>query len=631
MVQIKKLLQLVYNMGWNYILFRTGYECRRRSGFLKRRYPTSYEIQNFISLNDWRKEAKPFFFYNSQLLKLLRSPAPELQKEAEDIFTGKIKFFNAFQLDLGKEFDWITNPDTGYKYDITSHWTEVEDISSLAGDIKYVWEKSRFSYLYTLIRYDYHFKKDCSEFVFDEIKSWIAANPLNQGPNYKCSQEISLRVLNWIFALYYYRNSPTLNEESFQQIINSIYWQVKHVFENINFSRKAVRNNHAITETLTLYLVGLLFPWLPASDQWRKKGKAWFEKEIQYQVYEDGTFLQFSMNYHRVVVQLFTWAFYLSKLNKDSFSDIVYERAKKSVEFLYQCQDEESGFLPNYGANDGALFFKLNDSLFRDYRPQLNALYFYFKGAHLYPAGKAQEDALWYSSAFSSKVPHEFNFEIRKKELACFAIGGYYICNEKDYKTFIRCGNHKDRPSQADNLHLDLWYKGKNILCDAGSYKYNTGLSTLRYFMGTASHNTARLEGYDQMEKGARFIWYHWSQMVKANLQEESAYLVFEGTVHAFKHVAKDIFHTRKVIKTKGKAEWEVIDVFNKTYGARIEQIWNLGDDNLTIKAFDKEGNEIFPKKNNAWRSDLYGIKEPMTQLVFTSNDEIIKTIIRLN
>ena len=49
--------------------------------------------------------------------------------------------------------------------------------------------------------------------------------------------------------------------EIFKRIINSIYWQIDHVYKNINFSRKTVRNNHAITETLSLYLSGLLFPF----------------------------------------------------------------------------------------------------------------------------------------------------------------------------------------------------------------------------------------------------------------------------------------------------------------------------------------------------------------------------------
>src|SRR5206468_2603796 len=100
----------------------------------------------------------------------------------------------------------------------------------------------------------------------------------------------------------------------------------------------------------------------------------WFEEEIAYQVYEDGTYLQFSMNYHRVVVQLLTWAIVLSKKNGERFSEVVYERAKKSLVFLRTCMADENGWLPNYGANDGALFFKLSNNHFRDYRPQLQAL-----------------------------------------------------------------------------------------------------------------------------------------------------------------------------------------------------------------------------------------------------------------
>src|SRR5690606_37170125 len=121
---------------------------------------------------------------------------------------GQIKFFGGKLVKLGERYDWITNPDTQFKYDISRHWTEVQTLDPNAGDIKYVWEKSRFCFLYTIIRYDYHFKEDQSEFALNEIISWIDRNPLNKGPNYACSQEISLRLLNWTFALYYYKNAP---------------------------------------------------------------------------------------------------------------------------------------------------------------------------------------------------------------------------------------------------------------------------------------------------------------------------------------------------------------------------------------------------------------------------------------
>ncbi len=218
------------------------------------------------------------------------------------------------------------------------------------------------------------FKEDQSEPVFGEIDSWIAANPVNCGPNWRCSQEISLRVLNWTFALHYYKNAPALTSERFARIIQSIYHQVQHVAAHIRFSRIAVRNNHALTETLALYLVGVLYPFFPESNRWKQDGKRWFEEEVAYQIYEDGTFLQFSMNYHRVVIQLFTWAIQLAHLNGESWSEVLYDRARKSLHFLRTCQDDATGWLPNYGNNDGALFFPLSESHFRDFRPQLNAL-----------------------------------------------------------------------------------------------------------------------------------------------------------------------------------------------------------------------------------------------------------------
>src|SRR5690606_21719825 len=126
-----------------------------------------------------------------------------------------------------------------------------------------------------------------------------------------------------------------------------------------------------------------------------------------------------------------------------------------------------------------------------------------------------------------------------------------YVFKEKEVLTFIRCGSHKDRPSQADNLHLDIWYKGENVLQDAGSYKYNTTTDLLKYFMGTESHNTVMIDEYDQMKKGSRFIWYKWSQCLSASLEDNGQKLSFTGTVSVFRHLDKKITHTRKVEKVK--------------------------------------------------------------------------------
>ncbi len=638
LTKLKNAFNLARNMGPRYIIFRTGYELKMRAGLLKAAYPTTYQEKQFITLENWKKAEQQFFFESKETIAafpLAEIDKPILKEEYDNYTQGRIKFFNAFYLDLGKNYDWVTNPDTGKAFDIKKHWTEIKDLDPVLGDIKYVWEKSRFSFLYTLIRYDKHFGVDCANQVFAEIIDWIDKNPLNSGPNYKCSQETSLRILNWTFALHYYKNAPQLTEAIFQKITNSIYWQTKHVEANINFSRIAVRNNHAITETLCLYLIGLLYPAFPDSTKWKNMGKAYFEEEVLYQIYEDGSYLQFSMNYHRVVVQLLTWALVLAEKNKETFNPQVYSRAQMSAKLLYKHQDLKTGQLPNYGANDGALFFKLSSNSYRDYKPQLNALYYALNKSCRYEAGNWDEDLVWYGAEGIEALPRTFDTCNCDEPVNRFEKGGFYVLRDENAFAFIRCGSYKDRPSQADNLHLDIWADGVNILRDSGSYKYNSTPDDIRYFMGTASHNTLMLGNYDQMQKGGRFIWYKWSSAVKAKALQDIAELTFEGKIHAYKHVAPSIFHTRKVTHYTEAYRWLVEDSLDSGNSEMVKvlpkkQIWNLHPDfeklGFTIKVWDAEGKELFPEKQQTWYSGFYGQKEQSEQWVFETFGDKIKT-----
>ena len=614
-------------MGWRYVSFRVRHELLKRSGLLEKRFSPAPPFKQYITLAQWKSQNTSFFFYNRASLDFPRNPQPALKEAFDNIRNGKFLLFNSVLTDLGKDYDWVTNPDSGFKYDADKHWTKIADYSKEAGDIKFVWEKSRFSYLYDIIRYDYHFDADCAEMVLSDILSWVAKNPVNCGPNYRCSQEMSLRILNWTFALHYYRDSPILTEEVFGQIQYAIYWQLDHIFKNIDFSRIAVRNNHAITETLTLYLAGIFYPSFPRAAVWKRKGKEWFEQEVAYQIYNDGTFLQFSMNYQRVVVQLLTWGIALSEKNGESFNGTVYDRARKSVEFLRTCMVDENGWLPNYGANDGALFFNLGNAHFRDYRPQLQALASVI-GTDLGFAS-VSEDINWYNVKQKNAPIWQPASGIHK-----FPVGGYYLVRERETLTFIKCGSYKDRPSQADNLHLDIWYKGENVLLDAGSYKYNTDTQTMRYFSGTQSHNTIMLADYDQMLKGGRFIWYYWTKCQEAVLKEEGGSFSFTGSISAFTYLQSDIIHKRTWTKKKGVPIWHVTDtVLNVPTDIPIRQFWHSplrSKNKVLIEARDSTGAEIAPQFREGWQSSLYGQKERAEECFFVTEGNTVNTIIKV-
>ena len=621
--KIKKIANLISNMGFRYLSFRVFFTIKTKIGWQKKVFPTRPNVLGFISLENWKNDLPPFFFYGKDISNLLKEEKEILANTFQETQNGVFTFFSKTKISLGKEYDWITNPLTGFQYDIHKHWSEIQDLSKEAGDIKYVWEKARFSFLYDIIRYDYHFEDDQSEFVFNQIEDFIAKNPINQGPNYKCSQEISLRVLNWTFALYYYKDSSKLTEALFQKIMHSIYWQIHHVYHNIHFSRISVRNNHAITETLLLYLSEKLFPFFPNVAKWSKKGKKWFEQEIAYQIYEDGTFLQFSMNYHRVVIQLLTWGIQLAKLNNDTFDKIVYERAQKSLNFLDTCSDPVSGKLPNYGSNDGALFFKLTNDDYRVYRSQLDDLRAVLNG-YTYFGSKS---SLWYGVQTKQKK------QVLLKEISTFEKSGYYILQDGYTKTFIRCGAYKDRPFQSDNLHLDIWIDGINYLRDNGSYKYNTETEYLDYFTGIKGHNTVSVNGEDQMLRGSRFIWYYWVKKAKANLKRNLDYFEFEGTIRAFKQIEKKINHKRIVRKLFQKNSWEVIDTLSDTKSMIIYQYWHLNPryfDKIDITTKDSNGKLITPIIEEKWYSSYYGVKEKSIRLTFKSSGEKFTTNINI-
>ena len=627
--KLNKALNLISNMGWRYISFRARHEVLKRTGMLKSRFPAAPPYQQYCTLDQWKSQKAQFFFYCKRDRSAPRYPDPALKATFQNIKAGKLLLFNSVLTDLGSSYDWVTNPDSGFRYDKNKHWTEIADYSKEAGDIKYVWERSRFSYLYDIIRYDHHFNDDCATFVFTDIISWINSNPINCGPNYRCSQEMALRVLNWTFALYYYRDSPELTDEVFGQMQHTIYWHLHHIYHNIDFSRIAVRNNHAITETLTLYLAGLFYPAMPGADVWKQKGKAWFEEEIAYQIYEDGTFLQYSMNYHRILAQLLTWGIALSERNGERFSPVVYERAHASFRFLRTCMVEENGWLPNYGANDGALFFKLSNAHYRDYRPQLQAL-----GCILgiiTGFADANEDCDWYGfSQFRYAPPW-----IPADGLHSFQQGGYYIIREPHTLTFIKCGRYKDRPSQADALHIDIWYHGENLLLDAGSYKYNTDAETMRYFSGTRSHNTVMLGDNDQMLKGGHFIWFYWSQCTQALLADDGDDYIFTGAVRAFTYISKGIQHRRTIIKQKGKPVWTIKDeIVNAPAHLPMRQLWHLPlypEHKVDISAHNDTGAAITPETQEGWYSSLYGQKEKTNEVCFTATASVIKTIVSVH
>jgi hypothetical protein len=602
-------------MGWRYVVFRLWYEVTLRSGLLAMRFPVRPTFRKWIELDDWRTSSPPFLIGDRSTFEIIPERSESLQFEAQRILGGEIQFFYGEWKQVNNQ--WLKNFDTGFQYDPKIHWTLIPDFSATIGDIKYVWEPSRFLFLQTILRYDLAFDKDHSEWVFSKIENWIDQNPINCGPNYRCSQEISIRLFNWIYALYFYQNSTELTNERFNKIIWSIYWQARHVRSNIHFSRIAVRNNHAITETLALYVVGTLFPFFAESSEWKKRGKSWFEQEILFQVFPDGGYLQYSFNYQRVVAQLLTLGLTLARKHGHPIASQVLDRAQQTVRLMLSCQDTESGQLPNYGANDGSLFFRWSDHPFSDYRPALDDLHRVLTGSGLYQ--NLSPNAWWGSVQLGS---YGMQAVAISEGALTFPDAGLFVYRAQHMHAMIVCPQLKARPSQADHLHLDVWLNGENILIDGGAYRYNTEPKLKEYFFGTESHNTVMIAEYDQMKKGPRFVWLNWTKVTNAGWVGSNTFLAeiicFEQLGYV-KHERRIEFtaNTNIVIEDKvtGKGKLPMRQLWHKP----VQKV-------IDASAVGEAGESIVVQSVDAKYSPTYGQLGPCTQFEFVTNGHRIRT-----
>jgi hypothetical protein len=125
----------------------------------------------------------------------------------------------------------------------------------------------------------------------------------------------------------------------------------------------------------------------------------------------------------------------------------------------------------------------------------------------------------------------------------------------------IRCHTFQDRPAHCDQLHLDLWWKGLNVLTDAGTYHYYVpGRPDIEhYFKGVRSHNTVEIDNSGPLELVSRFMWLPWPRARLLRLDADRVMPVFEGESLDYDRKPWNILHRRVVLALAPNA-WLIID-----------------------------------------------------------------------
>jgi len=493
-----------------------------------------------------------------------------LLEEADKIVSGQIRYYACQWKHLGNPPNWFLNPFNGKVFpNHLRHWTEIKDFDSDAGDIKTVWEASRFEWAVTLAR---AFALSGQDVYLDTLNGWlndwVEKNPLNIGPNWKCGQEASIRVFNLM------QTAMILGQtnNSSRTLRDIIYRHLERIDANIRYAI-VQDNNHGTSEAAALFIGGNWYAMEEVIDaerkkkcfQFARKGRQWLENRVEKLIAPDGSFAQHSTTYHRVLLDTLIFIEYWRRtLKLDPLSSLFYQRAKAATYWLYMMTDDISGRAPNLGANDGAMFLNLHTCDYRDFRPSIQTASVLFNNRPCYKPGAWDEPAVWLGLKTRASCEENDN-----KAPMVFP-GGYVVMCGKESWGLLRFPMYRFRPGHNDIFHFDLWYGGENILRDGGSYSYATSDGLHFYFTGAGSHNTIQFDNHDQMPRLSRFLFGNWIKAsAVSDLDETDGTQTWSGSYTD----GDGCFHERTV-SCKGNI-WEIDDEINGYNNSAVMR-WRL-------------------------------------------------------
>jgi hypothetical protein len=446
---------------------------------------------------------------------------PSVLTEADELLRGRARYFSVHAREIGNPPNWFINPFKNKQHpQTTQHWSDIPDFNAEVGDIKVIWEVSRFNWVAVFAR-AWRISGDARYLSTLQVwmQDWWRHNPPNTGPNWMCGQETSIRLINALLGL---RLAGL--ENRIDGMPSFVEAHCRRVDQTTSYAI-AQDNNHIASEAAGLFIGGT---WLAKNvkgaakirgRRWAETGRKLLEGRVRRLISPDGSFSQYSLTYHRMMLDTLSVAEVWRQFADEApFSKGFYTQAAAATRWLRAMIDLVSGDGPNLGGNDGTHPYRLDVSTYRDFRPCLQLSSLLFLGSASLESGPWDECAAWLG------IPVEEHLRPDDLRSAVFPDGGFVSIRDRSgVRMLLRVPTARFRPSHADALHLDLWWKGKNLLRDSGSFAYAEGGAVAEALASVVGHNTQQFDDHDQMPRLRRFLYGGWVRVVGMPTVTQSA------------------------------------------------------------------------------------------------------------
>lgn len=588
-------IQLLCKLGILNVIQVVWYRIQIRSGWFRRTLPVSH----------WNGE---------DLQSPFSSVAPKIWPfENESVF-----LFGHHEKSLAASPNWLANDlERTEASRVSEHWSYGADFDSNVGDIKGIWEMSRFQGLLNASWKVATVQSRESEIAMEQaialLNDWCIHNPPNRGPNWKCAQEVSIRLMHFLYSDVL----CNLREKKFASIDNRqifIEAHLSRIFPTTHYA-KAQDNNHGTSEAAALYCGGLWVEYNSLDEICKRKaaktknsGRRLLENRAAKLIMSDGTFSQYSVVYHRMMLDTLVFAELWRRCFRDRpFSSRFYVSAAAATQWLIDLVDVSSFDCPNIGANDGAHLFNASEISYRNFQTSADVARHVFFGKR--PANEKKKHSFYKS--FQKELEQDFTVATvtaKGPATTTSAPGGFVRLGNKVNWVVLRLPGYRFRPPQADALHLDVWCEGVNLCPDAGTFAYNIDEEELDEFAGTRAHNTVCFENKNQMPRVSRFLFGNWLNRVncfvdRINQKVGCGYTTSKGKSHfrSVEWTGISWLVTDKIEGSFDNAElrWRLADL-------RWNVVGNIAQSNLAKLIVEIDDQEVILKSEIVRESRFY-------------------------
>lgn len=437
--------------------------------------------------------------------------ADAVVKTAEQICRHEFDLLGAAVDAWGTPIDWHRDPKSDYRWP-RRFFAELEPVPSVAekADVKLPYELSRMQHLPTLGKaYGLTGDERYALEIVAQVGHWLDENPCLVGVNWTCAMDVGIRIVNILWGMAFISASAAVTRTFKQRLLTSIWEHGQYLVRHLEYSIRADgtlgNHNHYLSNIVALVYLGVLFPEFKAAAGWRQLGVSGLLEEMQRQVHADGVDYESSLSYHRLVIELFTSAALLCRLNAIDLPAAFWRKLEQMYTVtLYVTRHD--GRVPQVGdADDGRLHILSHygdwDRMDHRYLLAVGAALFYRADMKTAANGLAEEvfwllgeegaaefDAVAASPApLTSRAFPDAGFYVMRSPLAYLLV----CCNAVNRAV---AGNHKHN----DLLSFELCVGDTPFIVDPGAYIYTGEPAWRNRFRSTAYHNTVVIDGAEQ-------------------------------------------------------------------------------------------------------------------------------------